>query len=500
MAAQIAINDVARSILGQKRSDHINVSSLLQRGGLSSLNELTVHAVAMETCCDVLGNASTHNQVYQPIVQKSVEIMPVTNMMDELVPEDNCNEKGKLIFQESLRKILPTDTKEGTNVFVILGASGDLAKKKIYPTMWALYRDKLIPKNTKIVGYARSNLTVDDLKTKSEPFLKVKDENRGILKEFWAINSYEMVQNLISLRFGNTLFSRCWNRDSLACMVVNFKEPFGTYGRGGYFDQFGIIRDILQNHLLQIVSLATMNKPVSLDAEDIRDEKVKVLRAIPPVSVDDCVIGQYVGNPMDPNEERRQGYKDDPGVPDDSVTPTYCACVLKVCNELWDGVPIIMRAGKALNQRKAELRVQFKDMPGGGFFTDSPKRNELVLRVQPKEAIYCKMMNKVPGVDFTLEETELDLTYAERYSDVRLPEAYEKLILDVFVGNQTNFVRSDELREAWRIFTPLLQELETTRTRPIPYKAGTRGPKEADDLAKKHNFVYTGTYRWNPDQ
>ncbi|XP_059087068.1 glucose-6-phosphate 1-dehydrogenase X-like [Tigriopus californicus] len=514
--------------------------------------------------------------------------------MDNLVPEDNCNERGLNILKKSLACTDQPVQTNASHVFVILGASGDLAKKKIYPTMWALYRDKLIPEDTKIVGYARSNLTMEDIKSKCEPFLKVKDENRSILKEFWTMNSYvrgqydekadfenlkqemeklekadqdnnrifylalppsvfkasasriketcmsargwtriiiekpfgrdsessedlsqhlgrlfredqlyridhylgkEMVQNMMSIRFANQIFSRSWNRDSLACVVINFKEPFGTQGRGGYFDKFGIIRDICQNHLLQILSLASMDKPPTVRADDIRNEKVKILKLIPPVVVEDVVLGQYVGDPDAKEEEKRLGYKDDKGVPEDSVTPTYAACVLRINSERWEGVPFIMRAGKALNEKKAEIRFQFKDVPGN-IFGQRPKRNELVLRVQPNEAIYCKMMNKAPGMSFTMEESELDLTYKDRYSDARLPEAYERLILDVFVGSQMNFVRSDELREAWRIFTPLLHELETRRQEPIPYKFGTRGPKEADELAQKNNFVYTGTYEW----
>ena len=148
-----------------------------------------------------------------------------------------------------------------------------------------------------------------------------------------------------------------------------------------------------------------------------------------------------------------------------------------------------------MNERKAEVRIQYRDVPGD-IFSGSTVRNELVLRVQPGEAIYAKVMTKEPGMSFGMEETELDLTYNTRYADARLPDAYERLILDVFVGSQMHFVRTDELAEAWRIFTPLLHKIEKEKVKPIPYKYGSRGPKEADDLFARNNFKYTGRYRW----
>ncbi|XP_071960032.1 glucose-6-phosphate 1-dehydrogenase-like isoform X1 [Antedon mediterranea] len=484
---------------------------------------------------------------------------------------------------------------EVPHIFVILGASGDLAKKKIYPTLWWLFKDDLLPKNTIFVGYARSVLSISDIKNRSEPYMKVKDGERTKLDEFFKQNRYvkgsykeedgfehlddvltaiedkkkdkpanrlfylalppsvfkdvtkhikakcmskrgwtrviiekpfgkdsassadlsnhlsalftedqmyridhylgkEMVQNLMILRFGNRIFAPVWNRDNIASVIITFKEPFGTTGRGGYFDEFGIIRDVMQNHLLQILSLFAMEKPGSTDAKDIRDEKVKVLKRIEPLTLDDVVLGQYVGDP-DGDVDAKEGYLDDPTVPKGSVTPTFATAVFKIQNERWDGVPFILKCGKALNERKAEVRVQFKDVPGD-IFSGNCKRNELVIRVQPGEAVYCKMMTKKPGMSFDVEETELDLTYGSRYKGVSMPDAYERLILDVFCGHQIHFVRSDELAEAWRIFTPLLHKIENDKPKPIEYKYGGRGPAEADELLKKHNFVFTGTYKW----
>ena len=167
-------------------------------------------------------------------------------------------------------------------------------------------------------------------------------------------------------------------------------------------------------------------------------------------------------------------------------------------SECWDGVPFILRCGKVLNERKAEVRLQFCDMAGDIFWRQC-KRNELVNRVQPNEAVYTKTMTKKPGMFFNPEESELDLTYGSRYKNVKLPDAYERLILVVFCSSQMHLVRSNELREAWRIFTPLLRHIEREKARPIPYVYGSRGPVEADELMKCVGSQYEGTYKWvNP--
>ena len=178
-------------------------------------------------------------------------------------------------------------------------------------------------------------------------------------EQLYRIDHYlgkEMVQNLISLRFGNMIFGPTWNRDSIASVTITFKEPFGTQGRGGYFDEFGIIRDVMQNHLLQILCMAAMEKPVRTSPDDIRDEKVKVLKAIPSLSLSSCVLGQYCGDPDSDHPDARLGYLEDPTVPEGSSCPTFAAAVLKINNERWDGVPFMLKCGKALDERKAEVR------------------------------------------------------------------------------------------------------------------------------------------------
>lgn len=276
-------------------------------------------------------------------------------------------------------------------------------------------------------------------------------------EELYRIDHYlgkEMVKNLLILRFGNSFFGATWHRHHIDNVQIIFKEPFGTEGRGGYFDEFGIIRDVMQNHLLQVLTLIAMERPVSFSAEDIRDEKVRVLRAMPPIEPKDVIIGQY-GRSLDGT---KPSYKEDSSVPKGSRCPTFCSLVAHIKNERWDGVPFIMKAGKALNEPKMEIRIQFKDVTSG-IFKDIP-RNELVIRIQPNESVYLKMNSKLPGLSMQTVVTELDLTYRRRFSDLKIPEAYESLILDALKGDHSNFVRDDELDASWRIFTPLLHYLD----------------------------------------
>ncbi|OQR87944.1 glucose-6-phosphate 1-dehydrogenase [Achlya hypogyna] len=485
--------------------------------------------------------------------------------------------------------------KESLSIFV-LGASGDLAKKKTYPSLLELYLHDHLPTHTIIVGYARSPKTDAEFRASIESYLKTDDKNKKtqflnmclyrsggydsikamravsaemlVLEqetglavqnrlfyfaippnvfiptgrtvkeaaystrgwnrvvvekpfghdlpsfnemslgmnaifpedEIYRIDHYlgkEMVQNLLVLRFANVNFEPVWNSHHISSVVITFKEDIGTQGRGGYFDSYGIIRDVMQNHLLQVLSLIAMEPPVRCAgdnfADHVRDEKVKLLRCIEPITLADTVLGQYVGN------DKEEGYLDDKTVPQGSVTPTFATTVLRIKNTRWDGVPFIMKAGKALNERKAEVRIQFKPAPGASHMfpnIDIP-RNELVLRLQPQEAMYMKTNVKSPGLNTVAVSSELDLTYHERYANTHMPEAYTRLILDVLHGKQAAFVRDDELRAAWEIFTPLLHKIEEEKIQPLPYAFGSRGPPESDALVESNGFVYhQGDYTW----
>ncbi|KAF5780572.1 putative glucose-6-phosphate dehydrogenase (NADP(+)) [Helianthus annuus] len=486
--------------------------------------------------------------------------------------------------------VLPEQTESNLSVTVV-GASGDLAKKKIFPALFALFYEDCLPPNFIVFGYARTKMTDEELREmisrtltcridkrencgdKMEEFLqrcfyhsgqydseehfaeldeKLKQKEEGkvsnrlfylsippnifvdvvrcasckassgngwtrvivekpfgrdsessgeltrSLKQYLAeeqifrIDHYlgkELVENLSVLRFSNLVFEPLWSRNYIRNVQFIFSEDFGTEGRGGYFDNYGIIRDIMQNHLLQILALFAMETPVSLDAEDVRNEKVKVLRSMRKLRLEDVVIGQYKGQSK--GGKTYLGYTEDPTVPNDSLTPTFAAAALFIDNARWDGVPFLMKAGKALNTRRAEIRVQFRHVPGNlykrNFGMDMDKAtNELVLRVQPDEAIYLKINNKVPGLGMRLDRSDLNLLYKTRYSK-EISDAYERLLLDAIEGERRLFIRSDELDAAWSIFTPLLKELETKKITPELYPYGSRGPVGAHYLAAEYN-------------
>jgi glucose-6-phosphate 1-dehydrogenase len=479
------------------------------------------------------------------------------------------------------------ETGESTLSFCIVGASGDLAKKKIIPALFALFKEGMMPKQFAVFGYARSKMsheefrelvttcvsgmkanddqveyflsrcfyqpgqydaeadfeTLHTLMTEHEqgvekvnrifylsippqiftavaqnaskaassslgwtrmivekPFGRDTDSFKQLSAELYEhlneeqiyrIDHYlgkELIENLTVLRFANLVFEPLWSRDYIRSVQVIFSENFGTEGRGGYFDNYGIIRDVIQNHLLQIMALFAMEQPASLDSEDIRDEKVKVLKNMKTVSIDDCVLGQYKGTTV--GEKAYPGYLDDDTVPKGSTTETFAACAVFIDNPRWDGVPFLLKAGKALSSRVAEIRVQFRHVPGNlyrnklGIDLDR-STNELVIRIQPDEAIYLKVNNKIPGLGLQIDTTRLDLSYKSKY-DSKLPDAYERLILDCINGDRRLFIRADELEVAWEKFTPLLEEIETTKVQPELYPYGSRGPLGAHYLAAKY--------------
>uniref|UniRef100_A0A6B2L2K9 Glucose-6-phosphate 1-dehydrogenase n=1 Tax=Arcella intermedia TaxID=1963864 RepID=A0A6B2L2K9_9EUKA len=433
---------------------------------------------------------------------------------------------------------------------IVLGASGDLSKKKTFPSLWNLYMEGLLPTNTKIFGLARANYTHDEFRafmsqniivnqsmaSKLEQFkslcyysvtsvysseklsafygnylshnptnqlfylalppnlfvnvssaikqgaLSPDGWNRIIIEkpfgsdlesyqkldndlaeifaenQMYRIDHYlgkEMVQNLMRLRFDNLFFSNIWNKDFIKAVYITMDETFGTEGRGGYFDSYGIIRDILQNHLTQILSIIAMETPASLSPEDVRNAKVEVLKFVPEVEIKNVVLGQYVADA----DNKNPGYLDDPGVPKDSKTPTFARAVLYVQNERWQGVPFILRAAKAVSSKKVEIRVQFENQQNN-LFGDSAQ-NELVITVQPKESITLTLSSKHPGYSTSSVQLPLSVSYANQFPGVYIPDAYDRLILDAIRGDHSLFVRSDELHVSWKIWSPVLHLIDS---------------------------------------
>jgi glucose-6-phosphate 1-dehydrogenase len=296
----------------------------------------------------------------------------------------------------------------------------------------------------------------------------------------------EVIQNLMVLRFANLIFDPIWNRRYVHSVRISWTEELGLEGRAGYFDGYGIIRDVMQNHLLQILALVAMEQPVAYEARHVRDEKVKVLRCVPAITLDDLVVGQYTAGEGKTNHI---GYLEEENIPRDSITPTYAAAALYVKNRRWDGVPFLIRAGKAMGDTKTEIRIKFQEVPGNIFDKSALHlaNNELVIQVQPDPGMSLRIVNKEPGLGMALNESNLDLRYSSAF-DGLIPDAYESLILDVIRGDESLFIRSDELEAAWDIFTPVLHELEERRVRPKGYPFGGNGPEAAHALAARHNL------------
>jgi glucose-6-phosphate 1-dehydrogenase len=488
--------------------------------------------------------------------------------------------------------------------YIIFGATGDLAKKKLFPALATLIREGRIPENCNIIGYGRSAFenqafidkqcvnvkgtdeekaaffervtyvqggydSVDDmvnldnvLKEKegseagvkgnrvfflsvpptifggvckcvkanafsnagfshmviekpfgrdAESFAELNETTSTLFREdqLFRIDHYmakEVVLNILTLRFANRIFEPIWNNQHIASVQIIFKEDLGTGGRGGYFDTFGIIRDIMQNHLLQVFNFLAMEAPASLSAPDIAAKKKELLQSVAPIVMDDVLLGQFTKNTFRENHQVRTepGYKDDPGVPDDSCCPTFAMACLRVNNPRWQGVPFLFSAGKGMDERKCEVRITFKPSAQPLFQAAGEQQNELVLRIQPNEAIYMKTMNKVPGLQYEAKAAVLDMSYAQQFPQAYAGDAYERMMLNAAKGDNSLFVGSEELVEAWRIFTPLLHQIDNEKPKPLEHKFGTRGPAEADAFAHKLGIELVPSWReflgTNPEQ
>ena len=470
---------------------------------------------------------------------------------------------------------------------IVVGASGDLARRKIFPALFALYCQDALPASFRILGFARSEYGDDDFRRRitehltcryapgescaermetflarchyvagkydsresfldlyqvmqqhergvptprlvylaippsifldvahalggaglvscdpglpwsrvviEKPFGRDRESSDILTREMgkvfrepdtYRIDHYlgkEIVQNLLVLRFANLVFEPIWNRNYIKDITISWEEDLDIQGRGGYFDHYGIIRDVIQNHMLQIMSLIAMEPPASMSARAIRDEKVQALRCVPPLTLDDVVIGQYTAATHGGREVA--GYTGDPSVPDDSITPTFAAARLRVNSRRWAGVPFIIRAGKGMGRHINDIRIRFHDVPANMFCDvgGCPAANELVIRVQPDEAITLRIANKVPGMAMRVAARNLDLQYKSAFQEA-VPDAYESLLLDVIEGDKTLFIHGDELEAAWDIFTPVLHKIDDKRIKPDPYPFGSDGPESAKRL------------------
>ncbi|MDV6374586.1 glucose-6-phosphate dehydrogenase [Deinococcus arenicola] len=297
----------------------------------------------------------------------------------------------------------------------------------------------------------------------------------------------ETVQNLMAIRFGNAIFEPLWNRGYVDHVQITASEDLGLEGRAGYYEEAGIVRDMLQNHLMQLFALTAMEAPAAFDADAIRDEKTKVLRAVKPIPRDRvdsvAVRGQYGAGSED--GQKVPGYRQEPGVKDESRTATYVAVKLEIDNWRWQGVPFFLRTGKRLPKKVTEIAVVFKRAPLG-IFPGGLERNVLAFRIQPDEGVSLKFSSKSPGQEMELREVVMDFRYDAFGAQLESP--YSRLLLDALIGDATLFPREDEVDHAWQIVSGILEAWNTAPdgdgdAPDFPnYAAGTWGPEEADEL------------------
>lgn len=300
----------------------------------------------------------------------------------------------------------------------------------------------------------------------------INDELTAVFDEhqIYRIDHYlgkETVQNLMALRFANVIFESLWNNQHIDHVQITVAETVGVGGRAAYYDKYGAIRDMVQNHLLQLVCLVAMEPPAHFNADQVRDEKLRVLRALRPLSAGELALGQYAN------------YLEELG--DSSTTETYVAMKLAIDNWRWAGVPFYIRTGKKLQQRASEIIITFKDRAhdifannGGGKVSGHP--NRLVIRLQPSEGLRLQLTSKQPGPGgMRLFPSELNLSFDETFEE-RLPDAYERLLMDTARGNQTLFMRGDEVLAAWGFIDPILAMAADTT--PEPYATGSMGPED----------------------
>ncbi|PKG81767.1 glucose-6-phosphate dehydrogenase [Colwellia sp. 75C3] len=421
---------------------------------------------------------------------RSVVLENLNNFVKETIDEEVLARFiNRLVYQQ-----LEFKENSSFNKLAETLASGNSTRVYYFSTPPAIYGD--ICK-----GLAHANLITDaDRVVMEKPIghslessIEINNQVSEYFKEnqTYRIDHYlgkETVLNLLVLRFANSLFTNNWDRNSIDHVQITVAESVGIEGRWGFYDEAGQMRDMVQNHLLQILSLLAMEPPADLSAESVRAEKLKVVKALRAINRDNikdkAVRGQYSdgfleGAPV-------PGYLNEEGANANSNTETFVAIKAEIDNWRWKGVPFYLRTGKRMPKKHSEIVVHFKQQPHNIFkdsYSDLPA-NKLTIRLQPDEGVELQMMNKIPGIasQMRIQENKLDLSFSDTYNDERVVDAYERLMLEVLNGNQSLFVSRDEVEAAWTWADSIIEAWKTTNEKPKPYAAGSWGPVSSISL------------------
>ena len=311
-------------------------------------------------------------------------------------------------------------------------------------------------------------------------------------RQIYRIDHYlgkETVQNILVTRFANTIYEPVWNRNYIDHVEITVAEQVGVEHRAGYYDTVGVMRDMFQNHLLQLVTLVGMEPPASFDASALRNEKVKVLSAIQPLRGADVLHNSV--------RAQYRGYLTEPDVQPGSTTPTYAALRLSIDNWRWQGVPFYLRSGKCLPEKLSQITIEFKEpphvmfpLPRGGKITP----NMLVLYLQPDEGVHLRFEAKVPDTVAEMRSVDMEFHYTDSFGPTAIPESYERLLLDALQGDAALFTRADEVEMAWSLIDPIIEAWEARKEPPASYEPGTWGPAEADALLARDGRAWS---RWD---
>ncbi len=344
----------------------------------------------------------------------------------------------------------------------------------VYPLIVTRLAESGMQENAKIVIEKPFGHDLDSARELNDQLHEVFDE-----KQIFRIDHYlgkETIQNILAFRFTNGMFEPSWNRRYVDNVQITVAEEIGVEGRGAFYEETGAIRDMVQTHLLQVLTFMAMEPPVSFDPDRLRDEKVKVLRGMNPVNPAKLVRGQY------------RGYRDEEDVAADSDVETFAAMEIEIENWRWKGVPFYLRTGKSLKRKATEIGISFRHVPYNVFRGVEPTptplgRDALIFRIQPNEGISLALNVKRPGLGLELDRATLDFDYDRRWQ-TPLVDAYELLILEAMEGDHTLFIREDEVERAWEVLMPVLDD----PPRAIPYEPSSWGPEESDELILPHHW------------